>query len=403
MKGLFSLAALVAAAFAAPITKDAPKKYIVTFKDGIDVAAHTNWVAQTFESNLARRGLSKRDFAGIEKVYRVVPGYFGTFDEATLDAIKANPDVVDVEEDGVMTIQIEESTLEKKALTTQSGAPYGLYTISHKAGANAGTTGSYIYDSTAGSDTYAYIVDTGINTGHTQFGGRATFGYSAISGATTDDNGHGTHCAGTVGSAAYGVAKNTNLIAVKVLDSSGSGSYSGIIDGIDWVISDVTNKGRKNRSVISMSLGGSYSAAVNNAVGSAYSNGIVVAVAAGNSNTDASNTSPASAANAITVGAIQNGNSRASYSNYGPVLDIFAVGTNVLSTWIGSNTATNTISGTSMATPHIAGLSVYLISLEGLASPAAVANRIIALSGKDLVGNAGSGSPNRLAYNGNGA
>lgn len=152
-----------------------------------------------------------------------------------------------------------------------------------------------------------------------------------------------------------------------------------------------------------MSLGGGFSATLNSAVNNAVAAGVVFGVAAGNDGANASNYSPASAANAITVGAIQSGNARASYSNFGAVLDIFAPGTDITSAWIGSNTATSTISGTSMATPHVVGVAAYLIALEGLSTPAAVVARIIALSGSGLVGSPGTGSPNRLLYNGNGA
>lgn len=152
-----------------------------------------------------------------------------------------------------------------------------------------------------------------------------------------------------------------------------------------------------------MSLGGGFSATLNTAVNNAVAAGVVFGVAAGNDGANAANYSPASAASAITVGAIETGNLRSSYSNYGAVLDVFAPGTGITSSWIGSNSATNTISGTSMATPHVVGVAAYLISLEGLGSPAAVAARITALAGSGLVGSPGSGSPNRLLYNGNGA
>jgi oryzin len=213
----------------------------------------------------------------------------------------------------------------------------------------------------------------------------------------TDGNGHGTHCAGTIGSSTYGVAKSVSLVAVKVLGSDGSGTNSGVISGIQWV---AQNAGAK--SVLSMSLGGSYSSAVNSAVRSCVSNGVTVVVAAGNDNRDASNYSPASEATAITVAAIDINDNRASFSNYGSLIDVFAPGVNILSTWIGSSTATNTISGTSMACPHVAGLAAYLIGLEGLSTPAAVQNRMKALATSGKVINAASAN-NLIAYNGNGA
>lgn len=171
--------------------------------------------------------------------------------------------------------------------------------------------------------------------------------------------GHGTHCAGTIGGSTYGVAKKASLIAVKVLDASGSGTNSGVISGIQWASSDASSKGISKKAVASMSLGGSKSTAVNSAVASAVGTGMTFVVAAGNDNANAANYSPASEASAITVGATTSANARASYSNYGSVLDIFAPGSSILSSWIGSTTATNTISGTSMATPHVAGAAAY--------------------------------------------
>lgn len=189
---------------------------------------------------------------------------------------------------------------------------------------------------------------------------------------------------------------------MKVLGSTGSGATSGIIAGIQWVVSDAQSKGRIGRAVANMSLGGSYSASLNNAVASAVSSGIAFAVAAGNSNQNAANFSPASTPSAITVGATDSTDTRASYSNFGANLDVFAPGSSITSAWIGSNTASNTISGTSMASPHVAGLAAYLIALEGLSSPSAIANRIIGLSTTGVVVSPGSGSPNRLIYNGSG-
>lgn len=316
----------------------------------------------------------------------------------------------------MLTIQVawieRDAKVYASALTTQTGATYGLGRVSHRA---KGTT-SYIYDTTAGSGVKVYVVDTGILTTHSQFGGRATFGANFISGSPdTDENGHGTHCAGTIGGSTYGtsscyygssgwlitclgVAKKVSLVAVKVLDGDGSGTNSGVISGIQWVANNAPAG-----SVLSMSLGGSYSAAVNNAVAAAVTKGVTVVVAAGNDGEDASNSSPASTPSAITVGAIDSTDAKPSFSNYGSILDIFAPGVNVLSSWIGSNSATNTISGTSMATPHVAGMAAYLIALEGLSSPAAVVSRLKALATSGKITSAGSGSPNLILYNGNGA
>ena len=218
-----------------------------------------------------------------------------------------------------------------------------------------------------------------------------------------DGNGHGTHVAGIVGGTRYGVAKKTTLIGVKVFGASGTSSTSAILAGVDWAVGDARNKGRTGRSVINMSLGGSYSRAINDAAKAATDAGIFMAVAAGNNGEDASNYSPASAPSVCTVGATDINDNRAKYSNFGKPLDIYAPGSNILSTWIGSSTAINTISGTSMASPHIAGLAAYVIAVEGTRSPTALCSRLQQISQRNAIKDANKGgSPNLLAYNGNG-
>jgi subtilisin family serine protease len=214
----------------------------------------------------------------------------------------------------------------------------------------------YSYIDTA-APVNVYIIDTGIYTAHSQFQGRAISGYNFVdwNNDSSDCNGHGTHCAGTIGSKDYGVCKHCKLIAVKVLGCDGVGSYSSVISGINWAMNHANST--QIPSVISMSLGGGYSAALNEAVAAAVNSGIVTVVAAGNSNDNACNYSPTSASSDITVGAITKLGAKASYSNYGTCLDIFAPGSEITSTWIGSVTAVNTISGTSMATPHVAGVA----------------------------------------------
>ncbi|RDW76078.1 subtilisin-like serine protease PR1A-like protein [Coleophoma crateriformis] len=396
---LVAFAAIIAPIFAAPApttghlkirTPDVAAEDIIS--GSYIVVYNTNVTTTTMESHLESVSalLSKRDAAGgIGATYNIhdsFAGYAITADAATIDAIASAPEVAYVEQDA----KVYASTL-----TTQTGAPWGLGRISHRA---KGTT-SYIYDTTAGSGVTVYVVDTGVYAAHSQFGGRASMGANFVSGsANTDENGHGTHCSGTIAGSTYGVAKSAKIVGVKVLDASGSGTNSGVISGIQWVANNAPAK-----SVLSMSLGGAYSSAVNSAVTSTVSAGVTVVVAAGNNNANAANYSPASAASAITVGAIDQNDARASFSNYGSVLDVFAPGVSVLSAWIGSTTATNTISGTSMATPHVAGLAAYLIALEGLSSPAAVVARITALATSGAITSAGSGSPNLIAYNGNGA
>ncbi|KAJ8114049.1 hypothetical protein ONZ43_g5000 [Nemania bipapillata] len=396
--------ALLPAAFAAPATRKVsepeyiPNKYIVTLKSGISTAdfeSHLNWAR-----DVHARSLSRRDTAGVEKTYSIhdFNAYAVEMDVETLAAIKASPQVAEVEQDQVWHLFDEPHELAERALVTQTGAPWGLGTISHK---TSGST-SYIYDSSAGTGTFAYIVDTGLLTTHTQFGTRGSIGYNAVGGASVDSNGHGTHVAGTLAGSTYGVAKAATIISVKVFSGSSS-STSIILDGFNWAVSDITSKSRKSKAVISMSLGGGYSAAFNNAVNSAYTSGILSVIAAGNDAVNAANTSPASAANALTVAAIDSSWAFAYFSNYGSVVDIAAPGVSVLSSWIGSNTATNTISGTSMSTPHVAGLALYLMALEGLSTPAAVTARIKALGTSGKITSLPSGTVNLVAYNGNGA
>ena len=402
--------ALLPAALAAPMTKRddiIPGKYIITLKPGADAAAvesHLTWVSDVHKRSL------KRDTAGVETTYEIKgwKAYSGEFDDATIAEIKANGDVALVEPDTISYLyytvdEVHENKLEKKALTTQSGATWGLGALSHKTGAST----SYIYDSTAGQNTFAYIVDSGVNVDHQDFGGRATLGYNAVGGEHVDTLGHGTHVAGTIGSNTYGVAKKTNLISVKVFQGS-SGSTSTILAGFNWAVNDITSKNRQARSAINLSLGGVASVTWTNAIAAAYEDGVLAVVAAGNGDSNGrplpvSGQSPANAPDALTVAAADSSFRTASFTNYGPGVDIFGPGVGIISTYIGSNTATASLSGTSMACPHVAGLAVYLQALENLTTPAAVTSRIKALGVSGRITGSLSGSPNLFMYNGNGA
>lgn len=291
----------------------------------------------------------------------------------------------------------EMESIQKKAYTTQTGAPWGLGRTSRR---TRGST-SYTYDTSAGANTCVYVIDTGIYTAHSDFEGRAFQVANYASGSNTDGNGHGTHCAGTVGGKTYGVAKKTKLLGVRVLGADGSGTNSGVISGINFAVNDRASRGCSAGAVGSMSLGGGKSTAVNSAVANAVSAGLFMAVAAGNENQNAANVSPASEPTAFTVGATDSSDRKASFSNYGSVVDVHAPGVSILSTWIGGTTRTNTISGTSMATPHVAGLAAYLLALEGSRTPAALGNRIISLATTDAITGLVSGTPNRLIFNGN--
>ncbi|KAK1777045.1 peptidase S8/S53 domain-containing protein [Copromyces sp. CBS 386.78] len=356
-------------------TKVVPGKYIVKLRDG----------ASDDVLDKAVKKLGKADH-----VYKhAFRGFAGRIDDKTLDEIRSIPDVEYIEQEAVFTIN---------TYVSQSSAPWGLARISSR---TKGKT-TYTYDDSAGAGTCAYIIDTGINTAHVDFGGRATWlANYAGDGLNSDGNGHGTHVAGTVGGTTYGVAKKTKLYAVKVLDSNGSGSTSGVIAGMNFVASDSKTRSCPNGTVANMSLGGGYSASTNSAAAGLVNAGVFLAVAAGNDGANAANSSPASEPSVCTVGATTSADAMASYSNWGSIVDIFAPGSSILSAWIGSTTATNTISGTSMATPHITGLGAYLLTLLGKQSPAALCSYIASTANSGVLTGIPSGTVNKLAFNGN--
>ncbi|KAK2599478.1 hypothetical protein N8I77_011230 [Diaporthe amygdali] len=326
-------------------------------------------------------------------------GFAAQISGEALDAIASLEDVEYIEQDAIIKIdytpeEVSHTETAKRALTTASAASWGLARISHK----ALSLTSYVYDTSAGSGTCAYVIDTGILTTHTQFGGRASFLANYADSSNTDGNGHGTHVAGTIGGSTYGVAKSVTLYAVKVLDSSGSGTNSGVISGINFVASDAPT--RSCDSVANMSLGGSKSTAVNSAAAALVNAGVFLAVAAGNSAANAANYSPASETSACTVGATTSSDALASYSNYGSVVDILAPGSSIVSSYIGSTSATATLSGTSMASPHVAGLGAYFLALVGSMTPAALCSYIQSNAVSGVISGVPSGTSNLLAYNG---
>ncbi|EAU91794.1 serine protease [Coprinopsis cinerea okayama7 len=350
-------------------------KYIVKLRPGV---SRKQWIRKLrLAANTVNWGL--------------INGFAGILNDQALNTLRESEDVEYITEDGIMYTM---------SPVTQSDAPWGLQRVSQAARLSntdvAALDYQYTYDSSAGSGVDIYIADTGILVSHSQFGGRARWGGTFGVTGTTDGHGHGTHCAGTAAGAQFGVAKNASLIAVKVLTDGGSGSIAGIVSGLDWIRTQVAASGRP--SVVSMSLGGSASTALDNAVASLTAAGIHVTVAAGNDNRDAANTSPARTPSAITVGATDIQDGKASFSNFGAAVDVFAPGQNVISAWIGaSNSATNSISGTSMATPHVAGLVAYLISKDGNISPAAMEAKIKDLSVKGAVTGLPSTTANNLA------
>ncbi|MGC9660213.1 serine protease [Acinetobacter pittii] len=336
-------------------------------------------------SNEFAQGIAKQHGGKVLQTYDAVlkgfaiylPDVAGT---AFVEAMKKNPKVVSIENDTIMKIDA----------TTQSNPDWGLDRIDQK---NLPLDSAYSYLQT-GSGTTAYIVDTGILSTHQQFSGRVLSGYTAISdgNGTNDCHGHGTHVAGTVGGSTYGVAKNVSLVPIRILGCDGSGASSNVIAGLDWIL-----KNGKKPAVVNMSLGGEANASLDSAVENLFNNGYVMVVAAGNSNTDACSSSPARVSKAITVAATDSTDTRASYSNYGSCVDIFAPGSQINSSWIGSNTATKVLNGTSMATPHVVGVVAEMLQSTPTATPQTISNNLLNQASNNVVKNP-SGSPNRLLY-----
>ncbi|AYC42430.1 S8 family peptidase [Streptomyces griseorubiginosus] len=327
------------------------------------------------------KGLIKEYGGTVGKTFgSALNGYTATLSATEAQRLAADPSVAAVEQN--QTVHLAD--------TTQSSAPWGLDRIDQAA---LPLSGTYTYPDSAGSGVTAYVIDTGVRITHSQISGRASYGYDAVDGDTTaaDGNGHGTHVATTIAGSTYGVAKKAKIVAVRVLDNAGSGTTAGVIAGIDWV----TNN-HSGPSVANLSLGGGASSTLDTAVRNSIASGVTYAVAAGNSSANASSYSPARVTEAITVGATTSTDARASYSNYGSVLDIFAPGSSITAGWYTSDTATNTISGTSMATPHVAGAAAVYLAGHTSATPAQVATALVNGATSNAVTSPGSGSPNKL-------
>ncbi|GAA1339770.1 S8 family peptidase [Saccharothrix algeriensis] len=346
--------------------------YIVVLKDSAVDAQRTPDKA----SELARRygGRLKLTYT------TALRGFSVSLSEAQARKLAADPAVDYVEQDGIA-----------RATGTQDNPTWGLDRVDQK---NLPLDRKYTYANTAPNVT-AYVIDTGIHKAHGDFGGRASDGYDFIDNDSVaqDCNGHGTHVAGTIGSNTYGVAKGVKLVGVRVLNCQGSGEWSQVIGGIDWVAKNAVKP-----AVANMSLGGGADSSVDNAVKRAIASGVTFAVASGNDNRDACGTSPARTPEAITVNATDSSDNRSTFSNYGSCTDIFAPGTSITSTW--HNGGTNSISGTSMATPHVAGAAALYLSDKTTATPAEVAKALTDNATAGVVKNAGANSPNRLLYTG---
>jgi subtilisin family serine protease len=380
-KAVFAFLAVLASVVAIPVTNNEfpvplsfngdviPGSYIVQLKAGVD--------------GTQARALAESVGARFHKIGDW-QAFSGKFSESVLSSLRFRDDMVEfIEADQVAT-----------AFGQQNNVPsWGLGSVSSPTN-TAETT--YYYPDSAGNGATVYIIDTGIHCTHNDFGGRCRFGArfgNGGSGDQSDGNGHGTHCGGTAVGTSYGIAKRASVVAVGVLGPAGSGSFSDVISGIEW------SAGNCNRAtcVGSLSLGGGASTAVDNAVNAAFNSGLFQAVAAGNSGTNAQNTSPARAANAYTVMAYASNRAMASYSNYGSVCNINAPGSSITSTWHTSNTASNTISGTSMATPHVAGVAAILIG-EGSSSATAVKNSLDSTANTGTVSGVPSGTTNRVLF-----
>jgi subtilisin family serine protease len=304
-------------------------------------------------------------------------GFAAALNAGQLNALRHHPDVAYVEQD-------------QEVRATQTAVPWNLDRIDQRA---RPLNGVYNPIGLPGTGVHAYVIDTGIYTAHTQFGGRANSVYDALGGNGQDCNGHGTHVAGIIGATSYGVANRVSLHGLRVLNCSGSGTTSAIIAAIDWV-----RVNRVNPAVANLSLGGGFSSALNTAVNNLANSGVFVSVGAGGENQSACNSSPASAAAAMTVAASTSTDAKASYTSYGSCVDIYAPGSSVISTWHTGTSATSTLSGTSMAAPHAAGAAARYKATYGNAATATIDTWIKNRATMNVITGNPTGTPNRLLY-----
>lgn len=345
-----------------------PGKYVVVLKDdaGVSATADVSALASDVGATVHQRYNS------------AMHGFAATMDDAAVDELRADPRVEFIQADQVV-----------HATETQSPTPsWGIDRVDQEA---LPADDSYTYAET-GEGVTAYIIDTGINAGHSDFGDRVGEGFSAIEGGPDDQNGHGTHVAGTVGGKSYGLAKGVALEPVRVLDANGSGSTAGVVEGIDWV-----TKNASGPSVANMSLGGPNDPALDEAVSGSIEAGVTYAVAAGNeSGADACGSSPASVPEALTVASTADDDAVSDFSNVGKCVDLAAPGTDITSAWIGGPDAKNTISGTSMATPHVAGVAALYLEANADAAPADVSTGLVDAATPDVITGLPEGTPNLL-------
>ena len=312
------------------------------------------------------------------QVFDALNGFAADLDAAQVRALRRSARVAVVEQDRVV---------EASATQPIPTDPWGLDRIDQR---TLPLSRSYTYNTSAPA-VRAYVIDTGIATSHPEFGDRASFGYDALGGNGQDCNGHGTHVAGTIGGATWGVAKAVRLVSVRVLNCSGSGSTSGILAALEWV-----RRNHVKPAVANMSLGGGFSSALNNATSNLANSGVFMAVAAGNENQNACNVSPASASAAYTTAASDRSDRKASFSNWGSCVDAYAPGVSIRSAWL--NGGANTISGTSMASPHVAGVAALYKGTYGDASSSAISSWITSNATANVISGNRTGTPIRLLY-----
>ena len=379
------VAALPAGAEGAILGVDNPSaitnSYIVVFDRAATSATSAASAASGVDGVAGR--LAGKYGVRVDHVYRhALRGFAGTMSELAARRLAADSGVAFVEQNVAVSLA-----------ATQSPVPsWGLDRIDQR---NLPLNSSFSYPSTA-SNVTAYIIDSGIRTTHTTFGGRAVWGTNTVDANNSDCNGHGTHVAGTVGGSEYGVAKGVRLVAVKVFDCSGVGTAAGVAAGVDWVTG---NHAAGAPAVANMSLGGSgTNAAIETAVRNGIADGVTYAVASGNSGSDACNFTPARVTQAITVNASDSSDNRAGFSNFGTCTDIFAPGVSITSASNASNSATAIMSGTSMATPHVAGGAALILGASPGATPAEVASALLTNATPSKIVSPGAGSPNLLLF-----
>jgi len=384
MKAVVVISMLLALALAAPkkpshiaVVDDViPDEYIITLVPGVKVQSHLKSIFSllAFDTSFVRHQYSIGEFQG----------YSGVFHKSVIESIKSNKDVLMVESNRIASINADQRNPPSWGLDRVDQAALPLNQL-------------YQYADHQGSGVDSYTIDTGINN-HNDYNGRYTWGANFVGdNINSDCNGHGTHVAGTTGGTSYGIAKLANLIAVKVLGCSGSGAWDGVISGIGWVTDQHTNS-RLKLSVANMSLGGGKIEAVNRALDESSYAGVIHVVAAGNNGGDACNFSPASAPTAISVGATDSTDGLAAFSNRGACVHILAPGVSIVSTWHTSMTATNTLSGTSLAAPHVAGVVALRLAEMGETDYLTMRNYIQSRSTKNAIRNVPAGTLNYLLY-----